>query len=715
MAGKRLGTVFVELGLDSKEFTKGEAQILKQAQSTGIEIEKGWRTLGSHSDMIFNAMRTNAINAQNAILNNTKSSLDEIRRAKESAAAKIKSIDEQQYGHQAGIIGTLKAHWIEASVAIGAAWMVVGQAMEYVNQGAKALQVESSFKIMAEASGVNSEKMIENMKRLTRSTIEESDMMQKAIKLMTLGYNPEQIERFSSVVHTAAMIAGTTDTEAYERLADAIANRMPKALVQMGAVTKEQMKIVNSAIEGGADSVALYELAMANLELKTRMLQGTQDAATISVQQFNAQCQETKETLGKWLIVGFQKLSGVLQGVAGFALSLSMSLFRLMEASNSLLGNNKQSEYWRVQAQAAQDASDELYKRSVANMYGEAEVSKKATTQEIKNAQDKVKAQLDALRKYKDGKANIDKEAEAEERRKQAAHELSVDLWIKDEARKWEELDKYYADEDAKAKKRADRANSIVESMMTPQEKYNQTIEELSELYNSADLSLEQYQKAISVAGKTLTDATKTQKEEMTDLQKTIEGWGRDSADALVDFVTRGKRSFKDFVDSCIKDMLRMMVYQNMMKPLFNSISNGSLWTAGLSMIGSIFGGGSGNGSMYAGGQWNTAAGEFNGGGLGYANGGAFMNGQVLAFANGGIVDRPTLFPMARGAGLMGENGPEAVIPLKRNANGRLGVEGGGSTINVPITVNGASNKKMIAELQSEIEDTVVKVIRRHS
>jgi phage-related minor tail protein len=70
------------------------------------------------------------------------------------------------------------------------------------------------------------------------------------------------------------------------------------------------------------------------------------------------------------------------------------------------------------------------------------------------------------------------------------------------------------------------------------------------------------------------------------------------------------------------------------------------------------------------------------------ANGNAFSRGSLTAFANGGVVSSPTLFPMSGGnTGLMGEAGPEAIIPLSRTSSGRLGVEvaggSGGTTVQV--------------------------------
>lgn len=69
-----------------------------------------------------------------------------------------------------------------------------------------------------------------------------------------------------------------------------------------------------------------------------------------------------------------------------------------------------------------------------------------------------------------------------------------------------------------------------------------------------------------------------------------------------------------------------------------------------------------------------------------FAQGGVIQSGRVRPFAAGGIVSAPTYFPMRDGAGLMGEAGPEAILPLRRGPDGRLGVAAGAAAR--PVSVN---------------------------
>lgn len=103
-------------------------------------------------------------------------------------------------------------------------------------------------------------------------------------------------------------------------------------------------------------------------------------------------------------------------------------------------------------------------------------------------------------------------------------------------------------------------------------------------------------------------------------------------------------------------------------------------------------------------------------GGL-FADGAAFQGGRVIPFAKGGIVTKPTIFPMARGMGLMGEAGPEAVMPLKRGSDGKLGVEGGGGTTNITVNINAIEPQSFAQAMRSNkavVEYVVIENIMRN-
>jgi phage-related minor tail protein len=82
-------------------------------------------------------------------------------------------------------------------------------------------------------------------------------------------------------------------------------------------------------------------------------------------------------------------------------------------------------------------------------------------------------------------------------------------------------------------------------------------------------------------------------------------------------------------------------------------------------------------------------------------------------FANGGVVNSPVLFPLRDGTGLMGEAGPEAIMPLSRGSDGKLGVRMGGSgagSVTVNITTPDAQSFR---QSQSQVAAMVARAVEK--
>lgn len=99
-------------------------------------------------------------------------------------------------------------------------------------------------------------------------------------------------------------------------------------------------------------------------------------------------------------------------------------------------------------------------------------------------------------------------------------------------------------------------------------------------------------------------------------------------------------------------------------------------------------------------------------GAFGFSHGG--VPGRVQAFATGGVVSQPTYFPMAQGAGLMGEAGAEAILPLRRGADGRLGVAAGqgGQPVQVVFNVQ-ATDAQSFRKSEGQINAMLTRAVGR--
>ena len=87
-------------------------------------------------------------------------------------------------------------------------------------------------------------------------------------------------------------------------------------------------------------------------------------------------------------------------------------------------------------------------------------------------------------------------------------------------------------------------------------------------------------------------------------------------------------------------------------------------------------------------------------------------NPTVKPFAKGGVLASPAYFPLADGLGLAGEAGAEAILPLARGSDGRLGVSAGGGAVNVTFNVT-ASDARSFAASEAELSAMLLRAVKR--
>ena len=195
-----------------------------------------------------------------------------------------------------------------------------------------------------------------------------------------------------------------------------------------------------------------------------------------------------------------------------------------------------------------------------------------------------------------------------------------------------------------------------IESMTT----MNKVIDAQSESFKAV------YDQKLAAADQTENLASK-----MNSYAGIVHGAFQSMGDALAEFARTGKLDFKGLVDQMLMDLIRFEL-RAQMSALYGGMN-------GLS------------------GMMTSAAAFFTATPVVPAAKGAVYDTGLQTYAKGGmftnsVVDQPTLFKFAQGTGLMGEAGPEAIMPLKRDNQGNLGVRGGGS--NVDVVINNYSTEK---------------------
>lgn len=259
------------------------------------------------------------------------------------------------------------------------------------------------------------------------------------------------------------------------------------------------------------------------------------------------------------------------------------------------------------------------------------------------------------------------------------------------------ELQAFDADRIAKVNKETEQWVKSLRRTVDPASDTREQIELIVANYATGVIDFELYSKAMDFYSGKLNQVASVGEKFGDTMSDAIKGFSDDATRAFADFALDGKGSFQEVARAFERMLFETATKALLWQPLFNSLGG---W------FGGIFG--SQTSAQPIGWQGPLQAGS--------AHGNVFDRGTPIAFANGGVVLSPVNFPMSGNrTGLMGEAGPEAIMPLERIGTD-LGVRATGAGVTVQIIdQRGSGERAQVSESTGPDGRRMVQVLIRDS
>jgi len=281
-----------------------------------------------------------------------------------------------------------------------------------------------------------------------------------------------------------------------------------------------------------------------------------------------------------------------------------------------------------------------------------------------------------------------------------------------------------------------DKERQRMKERLSIEREYLDQQRELQTQYQSGDITKSLYERENSAIGSAMSDRLKIQEDYYKSMDAMQSDWMGGVSDGLANWLDTSSNYsasaasvVSSSMDSALDNVSSMLMgnkasWKDWASSVLSMIAKVALQMAAVNLVSGIVSsvGGAAVGAASAGG--GTANNSFSSGSYNNltlnAKGGVYESHDLSQYS-GSVVSSPTLFAFAKGAGLMGEAGPEAIMPLTRAADGSLGVRaignGGGSggtsiSVSAPVTVEGggagetssANTANTARQLQSMIQ-----------
>ena len=421
-------------------------------------------------------------------------------------------------------------------------------------------QSKMAFRSMATAMGADADRLYATLREKSANLIDEKSLTEAANRAMSLGIPIEKLGILMEIARAKARDMGISTTQAFNDIATGVGRGSPLILDNLGLIMK-----VGSANEAMAKSLGKTVEQLSDKDKKLALLNATIDAGKEALGRYDLSQKTTKEKMEQLTatVANLQLYLG--QGLIRAAAGAAGAIYSIASAQLTFLAGYLKLEqaYFRVRSAMSFGKESDMWKMFSAESRNDAQAAMNAAKDLHYQARDS----FDAMTASAEDLASAMKQ--------------SYVPAVNEAAGATDEMNKKVAE-----------GKAIYSATRTPIEAYIITMEKLNELLKAGAIDQDTYGRASKQALDEMSKATEKTKDGFEELQQAIEGWGKDSAEAIVDFAMTGKSSFSDMIQSMIKDLAKMILYQQIMKPLAGAISDGSSgWLSLLvGFVGSLFG-----------------------------------------------------------------------------------------------------------------------------
>jgi hypothetical protein len=306
----------------------------------------------------------------------------------------VQDATRQHVDASKSMLDELKSNWIATSAGILAAYETVKQGFDAWGEGARIDQARVAFNNATTAMAVDASAFLTRLNDATNGTVADSDLMQKSMKWMSIGFSDEKITQIAEIARVAARRMGVDVSTAFDQIGDGIEMMRSRALLSYGLITPEQVKLVNAIKSTGAE-YDIMKLIMANVAVQEATLGKAQENSSEHWQQLKKDINEAKDALEGWIAKSIESvLHAAKYNKGGYTADLNR------QGTANALGS-----YSAIAAQTREEAQD-ARAREQTNAQAAVDAAKaKDLTDQLNHAEMEWKKTIEALNPSLDAQA----------------------------------------------------------------------------------------------------------------------------------------------------------------------------------------------------------------------------------------------------------------------------------------------------------------------